>query len=50
MVCLYRGSTVSRTIQAKGYDGQAEQTASYYLTLNLILKGQRQYNIPFIVL
>jgi predicted aspartyl protease len=41
---------LSRTIQAKGYDGQKGQAVSHYLTLNLILEGRRQYNIPFIVL
>ena len=38
------------TIRAKGYDGQSGQVASYYLTLNLIVEGYRQYNIPFIIL
>src|SRR5204863_9594994 len=41
---------LSRTIQAKGYDGQSGQVASHYLTLNVIMEGRRQYNIPFIVL
>ena len=39
-----------RTIQAKGYDGRNGQAASYYLSINLIVEGRRQYNIPFIVL
>jgi predicted aspartyl protease len=43
-------TVLPRTIQAKGYDGQKGQVASHCLTLNLILKGRRQYNIPFIVL
>ena len=37
-------------IQAKGYDGQSGQVASHYLTLNLIIEGRRQYNLPFIIL
>jgi hypothetical protein len=43
-------TALPRTIQAKGYDGQKGQIASHCLTLNLILEGRRQYNIPFIVL
>jgi predicted aspartyl protease len=43
-------TALPHTIQAKGYDGQKGQAANYYLTLNLILDGRRQYNIPFIVL
>jgi hypothetical protein len=43
-------TALPRTIQAKGYDGRKGQVANYYLTLNLILEGRRQYNIPFIVL
>ena len=43
-------TALPRTIQAKGYDGQKGQVASHCLTLNLILEGRRQYNIPFIVL
>jgi hypothetical protein len=43
-------TALPRTIQAKGYDGQKGQVASYCLTLNLIIEGRRQYNIPFIVL
>jgi hypothetical protein len=37
-------------IQAKGYNGQKRQVASYCLTLNLIIEGRCQYNILFIVL
>src|SRR5208282_4674547 len=52
-LCECLGSQLTalpRTIQAKGYDGQKGQVASHCLTLNLILEGRRQYNIPFIVL
>ena len=38
------------TIQAKGYNRQKGQVASYCLTLNLIIEGHWQYNILFIVL
>jgi predicted aspartyl protease len=43
-------TALPRTIQAKGYDGHKGQVASHCLTINLLLEGRRQYNIPFIVL
>ena len=43
-------TALPRTIQAKGYDGRKGQVASHCLTINLLLEGRRQYNIPFIVL
>ena len=32
-------TALPRTIQVKGYDSRKGQVASYYLTLNLIIKG-----------
>ena len=52
---LYKGLSLQRTplgyiIKAKGYNRQSRQVASYYITMNLIIEGCRQYNIPFIIL
>ena len=38
------------TITAKGYDGHKGATVTHYLSMNLIINGRRQYNIPFLVL
>ena len=37
-------------IIAKGYDGRKGPAVTHYLTMNLILNGHHQYNIPFIIL
>ena len=38
------------SIPVKGYDGNLGKPVSYYLQLYLTINGQRQYNIPFLIL
>jgi hypothetical protein len=39
-----------RSIPVRGYNGQPGSPASQYIRLNLMIDGQRHYNLPLIVL